>query len=34
VPIDNGCHGRARARLGNALAVARWLRTQVARGGG
>ncbi|HEU4417282.1 MAG TPA: tRNA-uridine aminocarboxypropyltransferase [Planctomycetota bacterium] len=31
--IGNECHGRARERLGNALAVARWLREQWPRDG-
>jgi hypothetical protein len=28
--VANDCHGRARERLGNALAVARWLRDVAA----
>ena len=31
--VANGCRGRARERLGNALAVARWLRDQSLRDG-
>lgn len=31
-PVANGCRGRARERLGNALAAARWLREQRAPG--
>ncbi|HEX5051644.1 MAG TPA: tRNA-uridine aminocarboxypropyltransferase [Planctomycetota bacterium] len=30
VPVDTPCAGRARERLGNALAVARWLQAKVA----